>query len=264
MKNLEIRSLAQGIRSCLFMAAISSFALTPITTLAQDAADQAQDAEEAVLEEVIVTGIKASLDNAAAIKRQSDTIVDAITAEDIGLFSDNNIGEALQRIPGVQLERSEGEGYRISIRGLGPRFVRTTLNGRTALSSPGGEGGTDARGFSFNIIPSEVITRATVKKSAQAMDVEGGIGGVVDLETTRPLDLAGSRDQDTYVAGSLRYDYNDFGGKDNYRGTLFFNREMSDTFGLFLAASSAPAGYRTARKARTSRSRISSSSRARW
>ncbi len=188
------------------------------------------------LEEVVVTGIKASLDNAAEIKRASDSIVDAITAEDIGLFSDNNIGEALQRIPGVQLERSEGEGYRISIRGLGPRFVRTTLNGRTALSSPGGESGSDARGFSFNIIPSEVITRATVKKSAEAMDVEGGIGGVVDLETTRPLDLADRREQDFYTAGSLRYDHNDFGDKDSYRGTIFFNKKMSDSFAFFFAA----------------------------
>jgi TonB-dependent receptor len=144
-------------------------ALTPGVAIAQ-VADES-------IEEITAYGVRRSLDNAADLKRNSDTIVDAITAEDIGLFSDNNIGEALQRVPGVQLERSDSEGTRISIRGLGPRFVRTTLNGRTALSSPGGENGTDARGFSFNVIPSEIITRATVHKSSQAIDVEGAIGG---------------------------------------------------------------------------------------
>jgi TonB-dependent receptor len=105
-----------------------------------DQVDQAAE-NEAVLEEVIVTGVRASLDTAAEIKREADQMVDAISMEDIGMFSDNNIGEALQRVPGVQLERDMGEGFRISIRGLGPRFVRTTVNGRTALSAAGGEDG---------------------------------------------------------------------------------------------------------------------------
>jgi TonB-dependent receptor len=211
------------------------FLAAPLTVLAQ--APQAAEAESAaLLEEVVVHGIRRSLDNAAEIKRGADSIVDAITAEDLGLFSDNNIGEALQRVPGVQLERSEGEGYRISIRGLGPRFVRTTLNGRTALSSPGGEGGSDARGFSFNVIPSEVTTRATIHKSAQAMDVEGGIGGFVDLQTARPLDVAASRDLDLYVAGSLRGSVNDIDDLTSERGSIFLNKKVNDNFGFFFAA----------------------------
>ena len=153
---------------------------------------QAQDDEAAAIEEIVVTGIRRSLDLAADIKRDSDAVVDAITAQDIGLFSDNNIGEALSRVPGVLLEREAGEGYRISIRGLGPRFVRTTVNGRTALSASGGEtgGGDDARGFTYNIMPSEVVSKAKVSKSTQAWEIEGGIGGVVDLETNRPLEFS--------------------------------------------------------------------------
>lgn len=129
--------------------------------------DQAATAEDETIEEITVRGIRGSLDSAALIKRSADQMVDAITVEDIGLFSDNNIGEALQRVPGVQLERDAGEGFRISIRGLGPRFVRTTVNGRTALSAAGGEDGSseDSRGFTLNMMPSEVITRVTVEKS---------------------------------------------------------------------------------------------------
>ena len=130
----------------------------------------AQATDAGPIEEITVTGIRRSLDIAADIKRESNSVVDAITAQDIGLFSDNNIGEALSRVPGVLLEREAGEGYRISVRGLGPRFVRTTVNGRTALSASGGETGSgdDARGFTYNILPSEVVSKAKVSKSTQA------------------------------------------------------------------------------------------------
>ena len=227
MRSSNTHATRRHIKALSLAAAMSLPLFSPVTVVAQGA-------DEAI-EEVTVYGIRRSLDTAAEIKRDSDSIVDAITAEDIGLFSDNNMGEALQRVPGVQLERSEGEGFRISIRGLGPRFVRTTLNGRTALSSPGGEGGSDARGFSFNIIPSEVIAGAKVVKSTQAEDVEGGIGGVVDLQTTRPLNFAAAQEQDLYVAGALRGTQNDLEDKFSNRASLFLNSKVNDAFGVFIA-----------------------------
>ena len=147
-----VTQLKAALPAALFVAA----------TLAQTPAVAQTSAADEAIEEITVTGIRRSLDVAADIKRESDSVVDAITAQDIGLFSDNNIGEALSRVPGVLLEREAGEGYRISIRGLGPRYVRTTVNGRTALSASGGEtgNGDDARGFTYNILPSEVISRA--------------------------------------------------------------------------------------------------------
>ncbi len=107
--------------------------------------------------------------------------------------------------PVYSCEREEGEGYRVSIRGLGPRFVRTTINGRTALSSSGGEtgGGDDARSFTFNIMPSEVVSKAQVTKTTQAWELEGGIGGTVDLITNRPLDFKRKGD-DIYFSASAR------------------------------------------------------------
>jgi TonB-dependent receptor len=194
-------------------------------------------AESQIIEEVMVTGIRRSLDFAADIKREANSVVDAITAQDIGLFSDNNIGEALARVPGVLLEREAGEGYRVSIRGLGPRFVRTTVNGRTALSASGGEtgGGDDARGFTFNIMPSEVVSKASVSKSTQAWELEGGIGGQVDLVTNRPLDFKPKGD-DLYLSGTLRATHNDLSEDQRYRGTVFLNKKFGDEFGVFFAA----------------------------
>ncbi|MCW8926272.1 MAG: TonB-dependent receptor [Xanthomonadales bacterium] len=213
------------------MAQSSVFAQTD-----QNADDQAAD-DELVLEEVIVTGIRRSLEFSADIKREAESVVDAITAQDIGLFSDNNIGEALARVPGVLLEREAGEGYRVTIRGLGPRFVRTTINGRTALSSSGGEtgGGDDARGFTFNIMPSEVVSKAQVSKTTQARELEGGIGGQVDLTTNRPLDFKPKGD-DFYFSAMGRGTYNDLLEDTRFRGTLFLNKKFGDSFGIFFGA----------------------------
>jgi TonB-dependent receptor len=201
--------------------------------------DQTTDADaedDLIMEEVHVTGIRRSLDFAADVKRSSDQIVDALMAQDIGLFSDNNIGEALSRIPGVLLEREAGEGYRISIRGLGPRFVRTTVNGRTALSPSGGEtgGGDDARGFTYNIMPSEVVHKVKVLKSVEARNIEGGIGGTVDLETNRPLDFANDTEQKLYLSGTARGTYNDLSEDWNPRVTGFANYKFNDNFAGYI------------------------------
>jgi TonB-dependent receptor len=220
------------IFNLVFCFIVAMFVQVPV--FAQTDQDAAEDL---VVEEVMVTGIRRSLDFAADIKREANSVVDAITAQDIGLFSDNNIGEALARIPGVLLETEAGEGYRVSIRGLGPRFVRTTVNGRTALSSSGGEtgNGDDARGFTFNIMPSEVVSKASVSKSTQAYEIEGGIGGVVDLVTNRPLDFKPKGD-DFYISATLRGTHNDLAEDERYRGTLFLNKKVSDGFGFFFAA----------------------------
>jgi iron complex outermembrane receptor protein len=235
---IQIHSVIPTIIKKTFLASTCFAALlaqSSVFAQTDQANDQSQDADDMVLEEVVVTGIRRSLDSAAQIKRNAAQVVDGISADEIGLFADNNIAEALQRIPGVQLEREAGEGYRISIRGLGPRFVRTTVNGRTALSTAGGEdgGGDDARGFTLNVMPSEVISRVTVEKSTQAKNLEGGIGGTLDLQTNRALDFAERRDQDFYISAAARVGYNDLVDKPSTRLSLFMNKKFSDNFAGF-------------------------------
>jgi TonB-dependent receptor len=136
------------------------------------------------VEEVIITGIRASLKAAVDIKRTAIGVVDAITAEDMGKFPDQNLAEALQRVTGVSIDRSNGEGSRITVRGMGPEFNLVTLNERT-LPTAGG------RSFDFNDIASEGISAVEVYKTSKAGLPTGGIGATVNIRTARPLDRPG-------------------------------------------------------------------------
>jgi iron complex outermembrane receptor protein len=132
--------------------------------------------------DIVVTGIRESLASAARIKRDANQIVDSITATDVGKFPDANIAEALQRITGVAIDRSGGEGQFITVRGLGPEFNTVLVNGRVmATDNPGRE-------FSFDVLSSNMIQRTDVYKSPIAELQEGGIGATVNVITARPLD----------------------------------------------------------------------------
>ena len=122
----------------------------------------AQDAtkEKPDLERVVVTGIRASLESSVATKRMQEGVVDAVSAEDAGKFPDTNIAESLQRVTGVQIQRNNGEGRYISVRGLGPEFNNVLVNGRTMTSDTGG------REFSFDLLSPDLISKALVYKTA--------------------------------------------------------------------------------------------------
>lgn len=164
------------------------------------------------LEEVIVTGIRASLDRALDTKKGAAQFVDAINAEDVGKLPDQNVAEALQRVPGVSIQRSRGEGDFVSIRGLGPNFVRGTVNNRTLVSATESRDATRSGGFesstgretNFDILPAEMIASIEVAKSSSASQAEGGIGGVVNIKTQRPLSLG------TSAVASAKGTYRDF------------------------------------------------------
>ena len=123
---------------------------------------QAQDSEEEEVEEVVVTGIKSSLKDAIEIKRKNVGVVDALTAEDLGKFPDGNLAEALSRLVGVTTERSNDEGTKVTVRGLGPEFNLVTLNGRTMPTVPPQYGG--GRSFNFGDISSHGV--AAVEQAA--------------------------------------------------------------------------------------------------
>lgn len=171
------------LRRALLLSAVAGSALTlaqPV--LAQDApAAQADDAAPAE-EEILVTGIRASERAAIDIKRNAVSVVDSIVAEDLGKLPDQNVAESLQRVTGVTIERNRGEGRYVTVRGFGPKFNAVTVNGRTLATDNNG------REFSFDVIPSEIISGADVYKSPQANFNGSSIGATINVKTLRPLD----------------------------------------------------------------------------
>ncbi|EGF89679.1 tonB-dependent receptor family protein [Asticcacaulis biprosthecium C19] len=152
--------------------------LAPQMAAAQDTTASAP-AEDTVVE---VRGIRRGIKQSLDIKRQSIGVVDSIASEDLGKLPDQNVAESLQRIPGVTIERNRGEGRYVSVRGFGPKFNAVTVNGRTLATDNNG------REFSFDVIPSEVISGADVYKSPQANVNGASIGATIDVRTLRPLD----------------------------------------------------------------------------
>ena len=173
----------------------------PPTTTADDTrttATAGRDNGVAAQDEIVVTGLRASLQKSLDAKRNANTVLDVITAEDIGKFPDKNVADALQRVPGVIIDRDGGEGSRVSIRGLSPDLTLTELNGNfiASIDTPdvlGGNGTTDGtnarRSFNYLLLPSSLIASAEVYKSSEAKLDEGGVGGTIILRTRRPLDL---------------------------------------------------------------------------
>ncbi|WP_160152203.1 TonB-dependent receptor [Microbulbifer sp. ALW1] len=156
-------------------------------------AAHAEDAARSEIEEVAVTGIRGSLQDAADRKRDSDTFIDAIVAEDIGKLPDNNVAESLQRVSGVQIRRTAGEGSSVAIRGL--RQNRIEINGRSYVGPYGrGVDDTSAGGGNQDVLrylPSELISSLEVTKLMSADQIEGSLGGTVNVKTRKPLDNAG-------------------------------------------------------------------------
>ena len=150
------------------------------------AAQQSENANDQVMEEVVVTGIRSSLKRAMDTKRDATGVVDAITAEDIGDFPDTNLAEALQRITGVAIDRDRGEGARVTVRGFGADFNLVTLNGRQMPTHSG-----LGRSFDFGDIASESVSGVEVYKTADASVPTGGIGATINVLTAKPLDDPG-------------------------------------------------------------------------
>ena len=186
-------------------------------------AQQAPAAGEKQLDTVVVTGVRAALQRASEVKRDSDQVMDVITAEDVGKLPDANVAEALQRVTGVQVTRVWGEGQGVSIRGL--PLVRVEVDGRTVLGystrlSPP-ENDQLGRNSGLDVVPSGLFGRLEVSKSPLASQVEGGLSGTVNLVTPDPLSLPG------YTAAvKLQNEYS-MAAKTNGPGLNFFVADQS-------------------------------------
>jgi iron complex outermembrane receptor protein len=179
---LRKRLMAGGALVASLLAAATAHAQTAAPQSAPAAEDSAQ------VEEVIVSGYRSSLSKALGVKRTNIGAVDAIMAEDIAAFPDQNLAEAIQRLPGVTIDRVGGEGHQITVRGLNADFTRVRINGVEAIATGGGN---RSRGFDFNVFASELFNSITVRKTQSADISEGSLGATVDLQTGRPFDYRG-------------------------------------------------------------------------
>lgn len=195
-------------------AMVSVLAIAP-NALAQDQGGEA--------DEIIVTGIKSSIEQSLNVKRNASSVVDSINAEDLGKFPDANVAESLQRITGVAITRARGgEGRFVTVRGLGEEFNNVTYNGRTLATENLG------REFSFDVIASELISRADVFKSSEASHADGSIGGLINVVSAKPLDKPGFR-----AAGSIAAEHDNLADSTGMRASgVVSNTFADDTVGL--------------------------------
>lgn len=209
----------------------AGLSLHAVPTFAQET-DNASQADDAADVEVIqVKGFRSSLIKSLNTKRFSDTVVDAISADDIGGLPDVSIADALTRIPGVTSIRIDGQSGELNIRGLSGNYVFSTFNGREMVSASGG------RTVQFDQFPSELISQAQVYKSQKASLIEGGVAGTVELRTANALDMDDDRQIRVSVQGSHNSeaadnpDSGDFGS----RLTLAYKEKfMDETVGVSL------------------------------
>ncbi|PQZ84859.1 MULTISPECIES: TonB-dependent receptor [unclassified Brevundimonas] len=221
-------STKTNLMAATAMGVLSALAL-PAVVMAQDAPQNDTGAQDATtVDEIVVTGIRASQQQSINIKRNAVGVVDSIASEDLGKLPDQNVAESLQRIPGVTIDRNRGEGRFVTVRGFGPKFNAVTVNGRTLATDNNG------REFSFDVLPSEIISGADVYKSPQANINGASIGATINVRTLRPLDQR----KPFAVAGSLGSTWAELA--DNYSqdaSAVASWRNDDRTLGFALAAS---------------------------
>lgn len=211
-------SSSRGHVSKLAFAVAMALPICSTHTLAEQVSED--------VEVINVTGIRGSLQRSIATKRDTIAISDTISAEDIGKFPDSNVAESLQRITGVAIDRSGGEGQFITVRGFGPEFNTVLVNGRTMATE------NDGREFSFDVLASEMISGAQVYKSPAAHMQEGGIGATVNVTTAKPFDYQGLK-----VAGSLKGMYETIDGDISPAGSIMLSQNWDNTLGALLSVS---------------------------
>ena len=218
----SFKDILLGASCCTAMLAMAP------TAIAQESVEESATEEKAYQDVIVVTGIRKSLQQAMDVKRAAKGVTDSIASEDLGKFPDLNVAESLQRVPGIAIDRSGGEGQAVTVRGLGPQFNTVLLNGRQVATDSGG------REFNFDTLAAEQITGATVYKSGQAFLQEGGIGGTINVTTARPFDNLGLQ-----MAGSVKGVYESLSEEISPAASFLISNTFgaNDEFGVLAALS---------------------------
>ncbi|MEN5264048.1 TonB-dependent receptor [Stenotrophomonas sp. TWI587] len=184
---MKMSRMHRRVRLSAAIASALATAVVPASAFAQQASPATGTPDATTLDSVTVTGYRYAIEKSLQQKRDANAVVEVITAEDVGKFPDKNVADALQRVPGVVITRSGGEGKSVSVRGLAPDLTLTQLNGNyVATSETNNEA---SRSFNYTLLPSNMLSSAELFKSPEARIDEGGIGGTVILHTRRPLDM---------------------------------------------------------------------------
>lgn len=218
----------------LFKLALAVSTALALPQVAHAQAEEPQAAEEPEGDVIVVTGFRQSLEAALNVKKTSVGAVDAIVAEDIAKFPDQNLAESLQRIPGISITRDGGEGRSITVRGLSSQFTRVRVNGmETIATSVDGASANRDRAFDFNVFASELFSSLVVHKTAEASLDEGSLGAVVDLNTGNPLNGKAGLSGALSLVGS----YNDLADTIGPRAAGMLSwRNDAGTFGVAVSA----------------------------
>ena len=208
--------------------AISLLLAASGSAIAQDQVADDQDSDEMIVEEVIVTGLRKSLQNSMNLKKGSEMIVEAVSAEDIGKLPDLSITDSLARLPGLTAQRLNGRSQVISVRGLAPDFTTALLNGREQVTVG------DNRGIEFDQYPSELLSSVVVYKTPDASLIGQGLAGTADMLTIRPL-AHGKQD----IVVNARYEWSEISAlnagasDDGHRLSFsYIDQFADDTFGI--------------------------------
>lgn len=233
-------------RTLISLAVASLCACAAMPVLAQEAA-KTEPAKTESLETVVVVGVRASLAKSLDLKREAIGTRDSIVAEDIGKFPEQNIADALQRLPGIEVlkDPATNEGQRIQMRGLPSEYTVTLFNGAPVRATSGGNIGSATRDFNYDIFPSELFTRVDVYKTPEAFLEEGGAAGVVDMRTPRPFDYKGQN-----ITYSAAVTQNKSNGSTNPRAQALYSNTWGN-FGVLVQGSLTKASQGTAGAAST-------------
>ena len=205
-------------------AADGSGAADTATAPATSAGVKGDQASE--LQEIVVTGLRASLEKSLDIKRKATVVLDSINSEELGRFPDADVADSLEHLPGITISRTTGgEGQKVSVRGFGPQYNIVSLNNRILATDD------DARDLAFDVLPSEVISGADVLKSSEASALEGSIGGTVNLRTASPFDNMGF-----HGGAHAEGNYNQMTSLHGYKLSAFASDTLLDnTLGFLIA-----------------------------
>ena len=204
------------------LATLTATCLSITTVIAQDDDDKVYE-----LESLTVEGYRSALAESLRAKREANQVTDSIMAEEIGQFPDTNLAEAIQRITGVAMTRNNGEGEKVSVRGLNPNFTRVEINGRSSMVTV--DDSSPERDAQLSVFNSDLYNSIEVIKSPSARDVEGGVGGTVKLRTFRPLEVG----KLSYGA-DFSYNMNDFKDSDEPGISAFYSNVFAEGKAGFL------------------------------